>query len=100
FFRELNNMYVSRIIAESLLAIDPEFATSVAEVRNLIKAQYPSNKEDISDDEMLHTMEDVLELQSTTPGKWPCTLLVCDELQQYIGQDSKRTFEVQTVVET
>ncbi len=98
FAKELNNMYVSPVLAESLLATYPGFASSAAEARSLLKAQYP-NKEDISDDELLRTMEDVLELQSTTPGKLPCTLLIFDELQQFIGEDSQRTSHVQNVVE-
>ncbi len=98
FAKELNNMYVSPVLAESLLATYPGFANSAAEARSLLKAQYP-NKVDISDDELLRTMEDVLELQSTTPGKLPCTLLIFDELQQFIGEDSQRTTHVQNVVE-
>ncbi|GHO73963.1 hypothetical protein KSD_17340 [Ktedonobacter sp. SOSP1-85] len=99
FSRELRNMYVSNILAESLLEVYPAFANSAAEARSLLKAQYP-NKEDISDDELLSTMRDVLELQSTTPGKLPCTLLIFDELQQFIGDDSRRAEQVQLVVET
>jgi len=53
----------------------------------------------ISDDELLRSMEDLLELQSATPGKLPCTLLVFDELQQFIGEDSQRTNQVQNAVE-
>src|SRR5438128_2383227 len=98
FAKELNNMYVSPILAQSLLDVYPGFATSAADARNLLKAQYP-NKEDISSDELLRTMEDLLEMQSTTPGKLPCTLLVFDELQQFIGEDSQRTNQVQEIVE-
>ncbi|MBW7885740.1 MAG: BREX system P-loop protein BrxC, partial [Caldilineaceae bacterium] len=98
FFRELNNMYVSRSLADGLLAADPAFAGSNIEARNLLKAQYP-NRDDVSDEELLLTMEDVLALQSTTPGKLPLTLLVFDELQQFIGEDSGRTLQVQTIVE-
>jgi hypothetical protein len=93
FAKELHNMYVSPVLAQSLLDVYPGFATSAAEARNLLRAQYP-NKEDISNDELLRTMEDLLELQSTTPGKLPCTLLVFDELQQFIGEDSQRTNQV------
>ncbi len=98
FAKELNNMYVSPVLAESLLATYPVFASSAAEARSLLKAQYP-NREDISDDELLLTMADVLDLQSTAPGKLPCTLLIFDELQQFIGEDSQRTSHVQNVVE-
>src|SRR6266568_1771550 len=98
FEKELHNMYVSPVLAQSLLEVYPEFATSAAEARNLLKAQYP-NREDISNDELLRTMEELLELKSTAPGKLPCTLLVFDELQQFLGEDSQRTNQVQEVVE-
>src|SRR6266571_2029491 len=88
FAKELNNMYVSPVLAESLLATYPVFASSAAEARSLLKAQYP-NREDVSDEE----------LQSTVPGKLPCTLLIFDELQQFIGEDSQRTTHVQNIVE-
>jgi hypothetical protein len=100
FFRELNNLYASSDLAESLLAVHPEYAKNQLEARAIFRAQYPRSQEEITDDEMLRTMEDVLKLQSNQPGKLPCTLIVCDELQQYIGQDPSRTFDVQTVVET
>src|SRR5579872_4320868 len=48
FAKELNNMYVSPVLAESLLATYPGFANSAADARGLLKVQYP-NKEDISD---------------------------------------------------
>jgi len=99
FLRELNSMYVSPVVTEGLLKTYPGFASSPAEARQSLRAQYPPDREDISDDEMLLTMEEVLELQSSTPGKLPCTLLVFDELQQFIGQDSNRTFQVQNIVE-
>src|SRR5215218_2297056 len=98
FRRELQNLYVSPYIARGLLSVYPEFAGSEADARALIKAQYQS-PEDISDEEMLETMEGVLALQSTGPGKIPCTLLVLDELQQYIGDHADRTLRVQNVVE-
>jgi hypothetical protein len=98
FKKELNNMYVSPVLAQSLLDVYPAFATSAADARSLLKVQFP-NKDDISNDELLRTMQDLLELQSTTPGKLPCTLLVFDELQQFIGEDSQRTSQVQEVVE-
>jgi len=100
FFRELNGMYASRVLAESLLAVCPDYARDQIDARSIFRTQYPPAQTEISNDEMLRTMEDVLRLQSNTPGKLPYTLIVCDELQQFIGQDSNRTFEVQTVVET
>lgn len=98
FDKELTNLYVSPVIAQSLLDAYPGFASSPAEARGLLKAQYPK-VDDISDDEFLATLEYVLELQSETPGKLPLTLLVFDELQQFLGEDPGRTLQVQTVVE-
>lgn len=96
---ELFNMYVSPYLAQSLLDVYPNFATSVPEAHLLLREQFPT-KSSISDDELLRTFEDVLTLQSQTPGKLPCTLIVFDEMQQFIGEDSERALEVQTIVES
>ncbi len=99
--QELENMYVSPVLAAALLDAYPEVAANEREARGLLKAQFP-DEDDISDDAMLRMMEDVLELQATAagaPGKLPLTLLIFDELQQFIGQDPERTLQVQGVVE-
>lgn len=98
FAIELNNMYVSPVLAKSLLEVYPDFANSPADARGLLKVQYP-NRDDISDEEMLLTLEDILAMQSDAPGKNPLTLLVFDELQQFIGEDPERALQVQTIVE-
>lgn len=96
--RELANMYVSTTLAEALLDAMPDFAGSPAAAKELLKTQYPPAKE-ISVEEMVRTMEDVLELQSSTSGKLPCTLLVLDELQQDISESSERARLVRHVEE-
>jgi hypothetical protein len=96
---QLFNMYVSPYLAQSLLDVYPDFATNVPEAHLLLREQFPT-KSSISDDELLRTFEDVLTLQSQTPGKLPCTLIVFDEMQQFIGEDSQRALEVQTIVES
>lgn len=98
FYREINNLYVSPLIADSLCDAYPGFAGSAAEARSLLKAQFPK-VDDISDDEFLQTLEYVLELQSEAPGKLPLALIIFDELQQFIGEDAGKTLQVQTVVE-
>ena len=95
---ELRNMYVSPTLAESLLEVVPGWAGSQSEVGTLLREQYP-NVADISDDELHSAIESVLSLQSTVPGKLPLTLLVFDELQQFIVHDPQRTLQVQNVVE-
>lgn len=98
FRKELQNLYVSPYIARALLSVYPDFASGETEARSLVKAQYP-NPDDISDDEMLDCISGVLEMVSDNGGGMPCTLLILDELQQYIGDNPDRTLRVQQAVE-
>ena len=95
---ELRNMYVSPVLAESLLEMIPDLASGPSDVRTLLREQYP-NVTDISASDLNSAIADVLSLQSTTSGKRPLTLLVFDELQQFIGNYPQRTLHVQNVVE-
>ena len=85
FARELRNMWVSSVLAESLLKVDPNLGSSLSDVHALLRVQYP-DVPDITDSDLHSAIADVLSLQSTTPGKMPLTLLVFDELQQFIGK--------------
>jgi len=98
FERELSNLYVSPVLAESLLEVSPKFAPSAAEALKTLREQF-HNPADISDEDLFRAIEDVLLLKSTAAGKLPCTVLVLDELQQFIGEDSVRTLQVQNTVE-
>ena len=51
--------------------------------------------EDVSSDDMLKAIQQAL----TKDGKFPLTLVVLDEVQQYIGEDSQRSIAVQEAVE-
>lgn len=97
-YHELRNMYVSPVLAEALLEVIPGLAASPSDVRTLLREQYP-NVSDISDSDLHSAIADVLSLQSNSPVKPPLTLLVFDELQQFIGNDPQRTLHVQNVVE-
>ncbi|NTW02602.1 MAG: BREX system P-loop protein BrxC, partial [Oscillochloris sp.] len=96
---ELENFYVSPLLAQALVDTGVLPRQDLAEVQSLLVAQYPPEREEISDDEFLRALEDVLALQSPTPGRLPCTLIVFDELQQFISEDPQRTLHVQNVVE-
>jgi hypothetical protein len=96
--KELRSLYVSPVITEALLAARPGFASSPAEARSLLKNQFPPVS-DITDEEFLNVLRGVLELESEKPGRIPATLVVLDELQQYINDDVQRMLDVQTVVE-
>ncbi len=94
----LANMYVSTPLAEAILEAIPGFAVDTATVRMLLAEQYPM-KSEIGGDEFISTLEEVLALQSTVAGKLPLTLLVFDELQQFLVGDLRRIMEVQEVVQ-
>ena len=83
----------------ALLDADPTLGNSVKDVRDLLRDQFPPTTRDITDDEMFEVMDDVLRLQSTTAGKLPLTLVVLDEMQQYIGDDNQKALTVQNIVE-
>src|SRR6266498_3761462 len=98
FWSELRSLYVSPIVAEALLEASPGFASSVGAVKELLKAQYPPVK-DVSVQESLDIMADVYALVSTKSNRIPSTLVVLDELQQFISDDPRRMLDVQEVVE-
>ena len=98
FTEELQNLYVSLELAESLMEAIPGWATDPDEVSRRLELQFPA-KEEISNDELVDTMEAVLGLQSERNGKLPLTLLIFDELQQSIGNKSDRALDVQELVE-
>jgi len=98
FETELRNMYVSPFLATAVMESIPGIADSTQAVRQLLKMQYPQ-VEDVTNDELLAAMDDVMQLMSSKPDARPCTLVILDELQQYIGMDSVRTADVQEIVE-
>lgn len=99
FDKEVHDLYVSPIIAKALLDADPSLGSSVQDVRELLKTQFPQTTTDIGRAEMLDVMERVLSLQSNAEGKMPLTLIVLDEMQQYIGEDPDKALDVAYIAE-
>ncbi len=95
---ELKSLYVSPVISEALVKASPSFAKDAAEAKQLLKAQFPPVK-DISLEDMLTAMDGVLAMKSSKAGRAPCTLIVLDELQQYVNEDPDKMLDVQNVVE-
>ena len=98
FDRELNNLYVSGTIARAVIGCDPAFANGEAEAKQLIRAQFPPQTSDITTQEFLRTAKDALGLVSRN-DRLPCTLIVLDEVQQYIGESNDRSVLVTEVAE-
>ena len=99
FVRELNDLYVSGAIARAVLAANPSFAAGEPEARQLIKAQFPPQAADITTEEFLRAARDALAHAAERDGRMPCTLIVLDEVQQYLGDSSERSMLVTEVAE-
>ena len=95
FRRELNDLYVSPLIARALLASDPHFAPSERDARATLRAQFPKPA-DVTTDDFIVSMQDAL----APGGGMPSTVIILDEVQQYIGDEMRRSYVVQEVVET
>jgi hypothetical protein len=95
---ELSNLYVSGPIAKAVLACDPDFAPSETEARKTLRAQFPPTATDIPTPEFVALAKRALTLVGKD-GKLPCTILVLDEVQQYIGSSNGRSTMVTEVAE-
>ena len=93
--QELPHMYVSSHLAKALLKARPDLAHSDADARKLLKEQFPQVT-DVTSEQMTTAIEAAL----FQDGKFPLTLVVLDEVQQYIGADAEKAFQVQEVTET
>ena len=95
FLKELNDLYVSPLIAKAVMAADSDFAADDKKAREALRAQFP-RRDSITDGEFIALMREVLE----DNGKVPCTLIVLDEIQLYIGDSPQRSLDVQMVAES
>jgi hypothetical protein len=71
FERELNNLYVSGPIARAVIAADKNFASSEAEAKQLLKAQFPPQSTDITTDEFLRACKGSA---SSGRKRWPASV--------------------------
>ena len=95
---ELNDLYVSSLIARAVLVCDPNFAKNEAEARTTIRETFPQPKTDITTAEFLTVFKRSLQLVAPA-GRLPCTVLGLDEVQQYIGDSNDRSMLLTEVVE-
>lgn len=91
---ELENLYVSEAMGQAVLSARPGFAHTPADALLLIGNQFPE-KTDVSVEEMVSKAKQAL----VRKGKLPLTLIVLDEVQQYVGEDVQRSKAVQDVQE-
>ena len=93
--KELSNIHASPVLHDAVLQAIPNMATDLKEVREIMRAQY-TIVEDVTNEQMVDAIVDAI----SHDGELPLTLVVLDEVQQYIGSNTQRAFDVQEVVET
>ena len=92
---ELHNLYVSPVIAKALMAADASFAADVRSARQLLTRQFPPLKTDISTEQFIEAARQAL----SANGELPHTVLVLDEVQQYINEAQDRSAALTEVAE-
>ncbi|MFA6810327.1 MAG: BREX system P-loop protein BrxC [Desulfoplanes sp.] len=91
---EVQRLHVSKIMREALVQAQPDVFYDEKTCSDILRNQFPSAK-DVTSEDMLNAIRQAL----SKDGKFPLTLIVLDEIQQYIGEDSQRSIDVQETVE-
>lgn len=96
WLRELNNLHVSPLIAQAVLEAHPAFAADEKEVRRAIIQQFPQLSTDIATKDFIEAAKLAL---ADDGGQLPLTIVVLDEVQQYINESSDRAATITEVAE-
>jgi len=96
WLEELDELYVSPLIAGAVLEQDPDYAAGNREARDVIRQQYPNHEGDITTAEFVLLARKAL---APNGGELPHTMLVLDEVQQYIGDSNDRATDFVEVAE-
>ncbi len=91
---ELDNFIVAEDLHKALVQVKPQLFPSPEVCTETLNNLY-RNVPDISNDEMLKAIKQAI----IRDAKFPLTLIVLDEVQQYIGMNSRRSMDIQEAVE-
>ena len=94
FAIELDHFYTSKTFHEAYLKAFPH-QKDLKTVSDVLRAQYPAKTEEISIDDLISLIRRAL----TVKKQLPCTVVVLDEVQQFINGNPDTALEVQEVVE-
>lgn len=97
FKRELNNMFVSTAIARAILELRPNFAANEAQVKESFKANF-QRIDSVSREQFLHTIKHEILPLKFGPDI-PATIIVLDEVQQFIGSDGDKSIDIQNLAQ-
>lgn len=95
WLKELNNLYVSPVIARALLAADPNFAENEKAARQVLIQQFPQLSTDISTEQFISAARKALSAED----ELPLTIVVLDEVQQYINEAADRAAGITEIAE-
>ncbi len=92
---EVEDLFTSLALSDAIIQIKPEITDDPKELREILRSQYVY-VEDVSNKEMVSAIVDAIAIN----GELPLTLVVLDEVQQYVGNDVDRAMDIQEMVET
>ena len=92
---ELDNFYVAEGLHEALSKAKPNLFSSPSACVDTLNNLYPF-VQDVSNAEMIKAIKQAL----TKDEKFPLSIIVLDEVQQFIGESSERSIDVQEMVES
>lgn len=95
WLKELNNLYASSLLADAVLAVDPTFARDRLEAREVFRARFPRRTTDLTTAEFLGAIRAAL----APDGVMPLSILVLDEVQQFIGANIDRSVLITEIAE-
>ena len=97
FKQEYENLFVSSTLAKAVLELRPEFAENEGKVKENFKANF-RRIESISREQFIECIR--FEILPLFFGKKiPLTIIVLDEIQQFIGTDSDKSIDVQNLAQ-
>lgn len=97
FKKEYENLFVSSTIAKALLELKPEFAENEAMVKENFKANF-KRIESINREQLIDTIKTEI-LPMFFGDKVPLTIVVLDEVQQFIGSDGDKSIDLQNLAQ-
>lgn len=97
FEHEIQSLFVSPILTKTVLELKPDLAENEAQLRQLFKTQF-QRVDYIDRKQLISTIKDEV-LPLYFGDKTPCTVVVLDEVQQFIGSDQSKTIDIQNLAQ-